>query len=139
MTWVRAGGPIVNGMPHNPARLEVITRADAMVIEVHQLSVRSKRRLADLSPGLRNQLLRAATSISLNLSEACGYHTPRKTVALLDVAIGSCNEVERLLRLCQQLQAFDRSIDPLIARVVTVRKMTFGFRKRILAQEPTDS
>jgi four helix bundle protein len=123
-------------MPHNPARLEVITRADAVVVDVHRLADRSKRRLSDLSPGIRNQLLRAATSISLNLSEACGYHTAAKTSALLDVAIGSCNEVERLLLLCQTLNAFDQSIDQLIAEIITVRKMTFGFRKRVLAQSP---
>lgn len=119
-------------MPHNPAKLEVIARADAVVVEVHQLAERGKRTLSDLSPGIRNQLLRAATSISLNLSEACGYHAPTKSAALLDVAIGSCNEVERLLILLQKLKAFDQSIDGLAQDVARVRRMTYGLRKHIL-------
>jgi four helix bundle protein len=119
-------------MPHNPARLEVVARADAVVVRVHQLAARHRRRLGDLSPGLRNQLLRAVTSISLNLSEACGYRTPASAAALLDVAIGSCNEVERLLILSLRLDALDPSAEAIIEEIITVRKMIYGFRKRVL-------
>ena len=103
------------------------------MVRVHQLAERYRRKLSALSPGLRNQLLRSATSIGLNLAEAGGYHPPSKTAALLDVAIGSCNEVERVLRLCQRLKALDESTDQLIEDICRVRRMTYGLRRRVLA------
>lgn len=126
-------------MPHNPQRLLVVQRADTLVVAVHAYASHHKARFRDLSPGLRNQLLRAVTSISLNLSEACGYHTSARTIALLDVAIGSCNEVERVLRLCTKLGIADTRSDLLVNDVVTVRRMTYGLRKRILQDERRES
>lgn len=123
-------------MPHNPNRLDVVRRADALMECVHRLAMIHRRRLGELSPGLRNQLLRATTSISLNLGEACGYHPSKRAAALLDVSIGSCNEVERLLRLCERLAAVDDSVTTLIDDVCTVRKMLYGFRKRVLHPPP---
>ncbi|MCA0374456.1 MAG: four helix bundle protein [Gemmatimonadetes bacterium] len=120
-------------MPHNPSRLQVVIRADALVVRVHQLAERHRRRIGAVSPGLRSQLLRAATSISLNLGEACGYTSPDKSAALLDVAIGSCNEVERVLRLCRRLEVLDDSVDTLLDELREIRMMTYGFRKRLLS------
>lgn len=125
-------------MPHNPRRLLVIQRADTLVVAVHAFASVHKQRFRDLSPGLRNQLLRAATSISLNLGEACGYHTTARTVAFLDVAIGSCNEVERVLELCTRLGLVDKGSDWLIRDVVTVRRMIYGFRRRLLRDDQSD-
>jgi four helix bundle protein len=118
-------------MPHNPNKLLVVGRADALAIAVHAYATRHSRRLAELSPGLRNQLLRSAVSISLNLSEACGYHTTTRAVSLLDVAIGSCNEVERVLTLCIRLGITDHHSSTLLEDIGTVRAMTYGFRRRL--------
>jgi four helix bundle protein len=119
-------------MPHNPDRLDVVRRADALAERVHRLAERHRRRLSQSSPGLRNQLRRATTSITLDLREACGHHPPWKAAALLDVSIGSCTEAERLLRLCQRLHALDESVEAVIGDVRQVRMMTYGFRKRVL-------
>lgn len=119
-------------MPHNPKRLLVVQRADTLVIELHRLASRRARQLAETSPGIRNQLLRAAVSVSANLGEACGYHTPSKAAALVDVAIGSLNEVERMLSLLERLAVVDSSAEPLITEVQEVRALAYGFRRRIL-------
>ena len=118
-------------MPHNPNKLLVIGRADALAIAIHSYANRHARRLSELSPGIRNQLLRAAVSISLNLSEACGYHTATRAVSFLDVAIGSCNEVERVLTLCTRLGITDHLSATLLEDIGIVRAMTYGFRRRI--------
>ncbi len=49
---------------------------------------------------------------------------------LIDVAIGSLNEVERLLRLLHRLGVHEVT-DPLIDNVIEVRKLAYGFRKRV--------
>lgn len=54
---------------------------------------------------------------------------------LLDVAIGSLNEVERLLRLLQRLGVREVT-DLLIDDVVEVRKLAYGFRKRVQQASP---
>ena len=122
-------------MVHNPNRLLVVERADALV-EVHAFAERQARRLGTVSPGLRSQMLRASVSVSLNICEACGYHTASRAVALLEVAIGSCNELERVLRLCARLGVRDDRLEQIIANVGIVRAMTYGFRKR-LQNHPT--
>lgn len=124
-------------MPHNPDRLLVTQRADVLVVDVHHLVKVHGRQLANSSPGLRNQLLRAAVSVSANLSEACGYHEPRKAAALIDVAIGSCNEVERMLKLLHRLELLDPSAVTLITDVQQVRALAYGFRKRVLRTPPS--
>jgi four helix bundle protein len=123
-------------MPHNPDRLLVTQRADALVVDVHRLVKAHGRDLANASPGLRNQLLRAAVSVSANLSEACGYHEPRKAAALIDIAIGSCNEVERMLKLLYRLELLDPTATELISQVQQVRALAYGFRRRVLSTPP---
>jgi len=49
------------------------------------------------------------------------------------VAIGSCNEVERVLRLCRRLEVLDDSVDTLLDELREIRMMTYGFRKRLLS------
>lgn len=89
--------------------------------------------MARLSPGMRNQMLRAVNSIALNLAEGAGYQSPAKTATFCTIAIGSCNEVELQLRLARALDAVPADFDSLIDEVVEIRRMTYGFRKRVLS------
>ena len=107
-------------------------RAESLVVAVHAYVSRHRRRLGDLSPGLRNQLVRASASIALNLGEACGYGSPAKAATLLEVAIGSCNEVDRIIRWCARLSIHDKTTDEMLVEIARVRAMTYGFRRRVL-------
>lgn len=115
----------------------MVQRAESLVVAIHAYASRHRRHLGDLSPGLRNQLVRASASIALNLGEACGYGSSAKTATLLEVAIGSCNEVERVLRLCSRLGIHDSTTHTILSEIATVRAMTYGFRRRVLALPPT--
>lgn len=119
-------------MAHNPERLMVVQKADAFVVDVHCYVRATQRELADASPGLRNQLLRAAVSISNNIGESCGHHSPRRAASFIDVAIGSCNEVERMLNLLRRLSLLHAHDERLIAEVQQVRALAYGFRRKIL-------
>jgi len=122
-------------MVHNPKRLMVVAKADELVVSVHAFAMTHAKQMSALSPGLRNQLLRASVSISLNLAEACGYHSTAKAVALLEVAIGSCNEAERVLALCQRLGIGSaHTVTDLQNQIASVRALTYGFRRRLNSQ-----
>ena len=123
-------------MPHNPYRLLVVQRADALTVVVHAYASRHRRRLADFSPGLRNQLVRASASISLNLGEACGYHSPPRVIAFLETAIGSCNEVERILSLCARLGVHDPRLSFIVSEIAGVRMMLYGLRRHLKQSNP---
>ena len=121
-------------MTHNPLSLKVVQRAFALSVDVHRMADQAQDAMARLSPGMRNQLLRAVNSMALNLAEGTGHLSPAKVAALCNTAIGSCNEVELQLRLARALDIIAAHYEPLIDEVIEVRRMTFGFRKHVLAK-----
>ena len=121
-------------MAHNPLSLKVVQRAFALSVDVHRMADQAQDAMARLSPGMRNQLLRAVNSIALNLAEGAGHVSPARTASFCNTAIGSCNEVELQLRLARALDIVGADRDPLIDEVIEVRRMTFGFRKHVLSR-----
>ena len=95
--------------------------------------------MSRVSPGMRNQLLRAVNSIALNLAEGAGHQSPARTASFCTVAIGSCNEVELQLRLARALKAIPAEYDVLIDEVVEIRKMSYGFRKHVLGRRENEA
>jgi len=82
---------------------------------------------------LRSQLTRAADSIPTNIVEGCGASSKKDFARYLDVSIKSAMETEHHLIAAQNL----RLIPPddssrLIAEVIEIRKMIFGYRRKIL-------
>ena len=53
--------------------------------------------------GFRDQIQRAAISISNNIAEGSGYNSDRTMIRYLRIARGSCNEVRNMLYLCPKL------------------------------------
>ena len=53
--------------------------------------------------GFRDQIQRAAISISNNIAESSGYNSDRTMIRYLKIARGSCNEVRNMLYLCPKL------------------------------------
>jgi four helix bundle protein len=118
-------------MTHNPDNLLIAQRARELAVGIHREAARHQRRLASQSPSLRTQMLRAADSIALNIAEGAGKSTDRAFAAFLDIAIGSCNELEMQLRLARDISALPESADALVDQVIQVRKMTIGLRRRL--------
>lgn len=52
-------------------------------------------------PGLRNQCIRSATSISANIAEGCSRRTRRDFINFLRIALGSLNELQGHLLLAR--------------------------------------
>jgi len=110
-------------------------RSYALAIAVHHVA-RDFGRAGQA--GLRGQLTRAADSIPTNIVEGCGSATPRELSRYLDIAIKSANETEHHLLFARDLGLL--SLDEwteFTDEVVAVRKMIFGYRRRILERTTT--
>jgi four helix bundle protein len=82
---------------------------------------------------LRNQLFRAAMSISANLAEGSSQRTRREFARFVGIALSSCSEVEHHLIVARDLKAIPEStFDSLVAQTITVRKMLYGLHKMLV-------
>jgi len=52
---------------------------------------------------LRDQILRASSSICLNLSEGSAKPTPKDRARFYHIALGSCREVQTVIQLEQEI------------------------------------
>ncbi len=115
-------------MAHNPEKLLVLTKAKRLAIDVHLACERHRRSLTDRAPSMRAQILRAVDSIPLNISEGAGKETVAAFIAALDIAIGSCNEVDTQLELSIEVSALPPTCKRLRSQTAEVRRMTYGLR-----------
>lgn len=85
---------------------------------------------------LRSQLTRAADAISSNIAEGCGASTDRDFARFLDVSIKSAMETENhLIKAYKHHLLTTREFNRLLGELVEIRKMTWGYRRRVLGGE----
>jgi four helix bundle protein len=78
--------------------------------------------------GLTSQIRRAAVSISANIAESCGRHTDVDFARLLDIGLGSVNEVNSYLELSKDLRYISEvRWKKLWEELVEIRKMLTVF------------
>jgi len=82
-------------------RLNVWRDAHVLVMEAYSVSASFP---ATERYGLTSQLRRAAVSIPANIAEGAGRRTGADFRRFLDIASGSCNEVEYYARLAADLK-----------------------------------
>lgn len=79
---------------------------------------------------LIDQLKRAALSISNNIAEGFGRHTDKDFLRFLNIANGSCFEVESMIIVMSRVQIISEGIyDQLMTLVLHVRKTLSGLMK----------
>lgn len=119
-------------MAHNPEKLLVLSKAKRLAIDVHVACDRHRRAMTDRAPTMRAQLLRAVDSIPLNIAEGAGKETVAAFIASLDIAIGSCNEVDTQLELSIEVFALPSTCKALRAQTEEVRRMSYGLRSYLV-------
>jgi four helix bundle protein len=81
---------------------------------------------------LRNQLFRAAMSVSANIAEGTGQRSNKGFGRYVRSALNSCSEVEHHLIVARDLKTIPAAtFDSLVAQTITVRKMLYGLDKSL--------
>ncbi|MBY0489646.1 MAG: four helix bundle protein [Gemmatimonadaceae bacterium] len=83
---------------------------------------------AQLAPGMKSQLRRAAMSIPANIAEGAGADSPLEFARYLGIAIKSANEVSSHLALVTRLQPSFRGIEPVEQELAEIRRMLHALR-----------
>ena len=86
-------------------------------------------------PGLRNQAVRAANSVSGNVAEGCARPSRAEFLRFVGIAIGSANELESHLGLASRASILSAEIHAdLVERLNLVRRMLISLM-RVLEQQ----
>jgi four helix bundle protein len=113
-------------------RIVAWQRAHALSIEV-QLLARGFNHAGFAS--LRSQLTRAADSVPATIVEGCGASSAKDFARFLDMAIKSANETEyHLLKARDHDLIAHRDWQRSTAEIIEIRKMIYGYRKRVLTR-----
>jgi four helix bundle protein len=112
-------------------------RGHALAISIHRLA-RGFTRAGHAHLG--SQLTRAAESIPDNIVEGCGASTNKDFAKFLDSSIKSANETEGHLLKAKDLGLISRrDWQSHTQETIEVRKMTFGYRKKVLMSDTGDA
>jgi four helix bundle protein len=114
-------------------KLVVWQRARSLTVAVHEVTRQVPNGQA---PGLRSQLMRAATSIAANIAEGAGRESRVNFARFVTMAMASSSEAEHHLGAYSDLGLLERSIgERLMGRCAELRRMLFGLRRALLAAE----
>jgi four helix bundle protein len=113
--------------------LAVWRLAHALALNVQRLTASIPRQH---NSRLISQLRRAAQSIPANIAEGSGRESNRDFGKFLQIAVGSCSELEYHLQFCGDAELVQRhECDARIAEVVQIRRMLIGLLKRVRASD----
>ncbi len=88
-------------MPRNIREYEVFRLSHKMVLEIYSVT---KKFPQDERYSLTSQIKRSAYSIPMNLIEGGAKRTEAEFRRFVDIAVGSCAEMEYQLELCRDLK-----------------------------------
>jgi len=93
-------------------KLRAFELTDALALAVYRATQRFPR---EERFGLTSQMRRAAVSVPSNIVEGCARHGERDYLHFLDMAYGSCRELEYQISLALRLQYLNEEIHPALA------------------------
>lgn len=112
-------------------KLKVWRKAHALALNVHRVAV--KIRGAD-NASLRNQMLRASSSVPTNIVEGAGQTSQRQFGRFIRFALNSTSELEYHLILGRDTKIISvNDVNSLIDQTIEVRKMLHGLLNSVVA------
>lgn len=101
-------------------------KAQDLAVEVYGYFEHSKRY------SFKDQIERASTSISNNISEGFDRLTNKDFIRYLGIAIGSCNETKSMLYLSKRLSYMDAvNADRLISDCEEINRIIWGLIRKL--------
>lgn len=99
-------------------------KAQQLAVEIYKVFAKLK------DYGFKDQICRAAVSVSNNLAEGFDRKSDREFIRFIHIAKGSCSEVKSMLYLAEKLNYIDKiSIDELLVKIEEIQKMLSGLKR----------
>ncbi len=118
-------------------KLRVWRKAHALTLNVHRIA--ASIRGAQFAP-LRNQMVRAAMSVSANIVEGREQRTDREFARFLGYALASASELEHHFIVARDLRAItDTDFSSTLGQIIDVRKMVHGLLAKLSRSKKTPS
>jgi four helix bundle protein len=115
-------------------KLRVWRKAHALTLNVHRVA--ASIRGSQYAP-LRNQMTRAAMSVSANIVEGREHTTDREFARFLGYAVASASELEQHLIVASDVRAItETDYNSTVTQVKDVRKMLHGLRATLVKSKP---
>jgi len=110
-------------------KLRVWRKAHALTLNVHRVA--ASIRGAQFAP-LRNQMVRAAMSVSANIVEGREQRTDREFARFLGYALASASELEHHFIVARDLRAITGTdFASALGQIIDVRKMVHGLLAKL--------
>ena len=126
---VRVRDYLSGGTMPDYRQLEVWKRAHALTLELYKMTNSFPK--CEIF-GLVSQIRRSSSSIGANLAEGCGRRGDAEFSRFIDIARGSCDELDYHLLLCFDLGYLQQGqYETARTRVVEIGKMLTGLSSRV--------
>jgi len=84
---------------------------------------------------ISSQLRRASLSISNNIAEGCGRNSSKELKNFLNIAMGSCKEVESMIVVAKELKYIDNeTFNILIQKIIIIGKKLNSLMQKVAEQ-----
>ena len=114
---------------NNLKELKIWNRAIDLAVDVYKATSPFP---TDERFGLISQSRRAAVSIPSNIAEGAGRNSVKEFNNFLGIANGSSYELQTQLVIANKLAILESEIlDPLLAQIDELQKMTYGFQQML--------
>lgn len=82
--------------------------------------------------GLSSQMRRSSSSIPTNIAEGCGRNTNPQFIHFLNIASGSCSEIQYQLILSKDLTYIsEEAFEELHSEIIEIRKMIYHYASKL--------
>ena len=110
---------------HNFRELKIWQRSMDLVVDVYSKTTTFPK---EETYGIRQQIRRCSVSIPSNISEGAGYSSDPQFKHFLEVAMGSCNELQTQIELSRRIGYMSsEAADKVLDEALQIYRMILGY------------